>query len=39
VRTGIAEVWLRLTDAAPDAQVDTVDRITDITAEVDPSRG
>jgi putative ABC transport system permease protein len=34
---GIAEVWLRLTDADPDAQVDTVDRITDVTAEVDPS--
>ena len=34
---GVGEVWLRLTDADPDAQVDTVDRITDVTAGVDPS--
>jgi putative ABC transport system permease protein len=34
---GIGEVWLRLTEADPDAQVDTVDRITDVTAAADPS--
>jgi putative ABC transport system permease protein len=34
---GIAQVWLRLSDADPDTQVDTVDRITDVTAEADPS--
>ncbi|TFV87143.1 ABC transporter permease [Blastococcus sp. CT_GayMR16] len=34
---GIGEVWLRLADADPDGQVDTVDRITDVTADVAPS--
>ena len=34
---GIGEVWLRLTDADPDDQVTTVDRITDVTAGIDPS--
>jgi putative ABC transport system permease protein len=34
---GIGQLWLRLTEADPDAQVDTVDRITDVTAAVDPS--
>jgi putative ABC transport system permease protein len=34
---GIGQVWLRLTDADPDGQVDTVDRITDVVAEADPS--
>jgi putative ABC transport system permease protein len=33
---GIGEVWLRLTDADPNGQVDAVDRITDVTASVDP---
>jgi putative ABC transport system permease protein len=35
--TGVGELWLRLTDADPDRQVDTVDGITDAVAEIDPS--
>jgi putative ABC transport system permease protein len=31
------ELWLRLTDADPDGQVEVVDRITDVVAEVAPS--
>jgi len=34
---GIGELWLRLTDADPDGQVQAVDRITDVVAETDPS--
>jgi putative ABC transport system permease protein len=34
---GVGEVWLRLTDADSDAQVDAVDRITDATAGVAPA--
>ncbi|RBY96355.1 ABC transporter permease [Blastococcus sp. TF02-8] len=34
---GIAQVWLRLADAEPEAQVDAVDRVTDVVAEADPS--
>jgi putative ABC transport system permease protein len=33
---GVGQLWLRLSDADPDAQVDTVDRITDVVAEADP---
>jgi putative ABC transport system permease protein len=34
---GIAELWVRLSDAEPDRQVTAVDRITDVTAEADPA--
>ena len=34
---GIAQLWLRLADAGPDAQVAAVDRVTDATASADPS--
>jgi putative ABC transport system permease protein len=34
---GVGQVWLRLSDTGPDAQVDAVDRITDVVAEADPS--
>ncbi|HET6391787.1 MAG TPA: FtsX-like permease family protein [Blastococcus sp.] len=33
----LGELWLRLTDAEPDGQVATVDEITDVVAEADPS--
>ena len=33
---GIAETWVRLSDADPDRQVTAVDRITDVTAEAAP---
>lgn len=33
----VGELWLRLSDADPDAQVGAVDRITDVVAEADPS--
>jgi putative ABC transport system permease protein len=36
---GVGQLWLRLSDADPDAQVDTVDRITDVVAEADPMAG
>jgi putative ABC transport system permease protein len=34
---GIGQLWLRLSQADPDAQIDVVDRVTDVVAEVDPS--
>jgi putative ABC transport system permease protein len=34
---GVDQVWLRLHDADPDAQVEVVDRITDVVAAADPS--
>ena len=34
---GIAQTWVRLSDADADRQVTAVDRITDVTAEVDPA--
>ena len=34
---GIGQLWVRLSEADPDAQVDAVDRVTDLVAEVDPS--
>ncbi|TFV64876.1 UNVERIFIED_ORG: ABC transporter permease [Bacillus sp. AZ43] len=34
---GIAQVWLRLADGDADAQVEAVDRVTDLVAETDPS--
>jgi putative ABC transport system permease protein len=33
----IGELWLRLAEAHPDGQVDSVDRITDVTASMAPS--
>jgi putative ABC transport system permease protein len=35
--TGIGELWLRLTGAEADRQVEAVDRITDVVAETDPT--
>jgi putative ABC transport system permease protein len=34
---GIGQLWVRLDDADPDAQIDAVDRITDVVADADPS--
>jgi putative ABC transport system permease protein len=34
---GIGELWVRLAEADPDAQIDVVDRVTDLVAESDPS--
>jgi putative ABC transport system permease protein len=34
---GIGQLWLRLSEADPDAQIDAVDRVTDVVAEADPS--
>jgi putative ABC transport system permease protein len=34
---GLGELWLRLADADSGAQVEAVDRITDVVAEADPS--
>jgi putative ABC transport system permease protein len=33
---GIGELWLRLAEAHPDGQIDSVDRITDVTASMAP---
>lgn len=34
---GIGELWVRLSEADPDAQIAAVDRVTDAVAEADPS--
>ena len=34
---GIGELWVRLGESDPDAQIDAVDRVTDVVAEVDPT--
>ncbi len=34
---GVDQIWLRLAEADPDAQVEAVDRITDVAAAADPT--